>query len=232
MASKPSSVLDSGKVTGGQLLLASAWPLDIITISDHRPETGVTPESAPTCQTVLQSCSLQCSPSCPAASSDINNKPVNVGKEEDLKNDAWKEIVRQKSKVYFFLAIIMRYFYWSVQKHLSFRLDNFDYDEISLGSEESSPHLEMALLSHTLQYLTGRRSLIIFSSNKSATLMPWIEDNLRDANTNRTEENVVSEFTSSCSLYPQILPIGRWKNWCVSIKMLSEYFYLFWRRLV
>ena len=76
-----------------------------------------------------------------------------------LKNDAWKEIVRQKSKVYFFLAIIiMRYLYWSVQKHLSFRLDNFDYDEISLGSEESSPHLEMALLSHTLQYLTGRLS--------------------------------------------------------------------------
>ena len=47
-----------------------------------------------------------------------------------------------------------------VQKHFSFRLDNFDYDEISLGSEESSPKLEMALLSHTLQYLTGRLSVI------------------------------------------------------------------------
>ena len=43
---------------------------------------------------------------------------------------------------------------------LSFRLDNFDYDEISLGSEESSPHVEMALLSHTLQYLTGRINYI------------------------------------------------------------------------
>ncbi len=51
-----------------------------------------------------------------------------------------------------------------VQKHFSFRLDNFDYDEISLGSEESSPKLEMALLSHTLQYLTGRLSVFIFST--------------------------------------------------------------------
>jgi len=68
------------------------------------------------------------------------------------------------------------------------RLDNFDYDEISLGSEESSPHVEMALLSHTLQYLT--------------------EDNLRETNTNRAEDKITSEFTSSCSLYPQILPTG------------------------
>ena len=38
--------------------------------------------------------------------------------------------------------------------------------------------------------------------------MPWIEDNLRDTNTNREEDKIVSEFTSSCSLYPQILPTG------------------------
>ena len=47
------------------------------------------------------------------------------------------------------------------QMRISFRLDNFDYDEISLGSEDSSPHLEMALLSHTLQYPTGKMDIHI-----------------------------------------------------------------------
>ena len=58
MASKPSSVLDSGKVTGGQLL-ASAWPLAIITISDHPQtrdwsHTGVS-SYLPDCPAELQS---------------------------------------------------------------------------------------------------------------------------------------------------------------------------------
>ena len=71
----------------------------------------------------------------------------------------------------------------------SFRLDNFDYDEISLGSENNSPQLEMALLSHTLQYPT--------------------DENLKDDVTLKTtKENYTSEFSSTNSIFSNKIPIG------------------------
>ena len=151
------------KVTGVQIL-ASAWPLAIITIQwpqtrDQARAIGhcLTPDTGGRLlpATVLQSCSLQCTLPCPAdhhaAPWDINNNQV---------KRMWT-MMREK-KLFGRKARLMSntHQYWSIQKQLSFRLDNFDYDEISLGSEASSPHVEMALLSHTLQYLTGRINYI------------------------------------------------------------------------
>ena len=83
------------------------WPSSQSVTTDQRLES---PESAPTCQTVLtvlQSCSLQCSPSCPAASWDINNKPANVGNEEDLKKWCVKRNCSAEKQGLFF----SRYYY-------------------------------------------------------------------------------------------------------------------------
>ena len=122
----------------------------------HRTLHDTRLEAAPTCHcTVLQSCSLQSSLPCPAdhhaAPWDVNNNPV---------MRMWT--MRRETKLFGRKArwLSNTHQHWSIQKQLSFRLDNFDYDEISLGSEASSPHVEMALLSHTLQYLTGRINFI------------------------------------------------------------------------
>ena len=61
---------------------------------------------------------------------------------------------------------------------------------------------------HTLCNIQLARWTFIFSRQRLARLtLLWIEDNLRD--TNRLADPFGSEFTSSCSLYPQILPTGR-----------------------
>ena len=196
-------------MTGGQLL-ASAWPLAIITISDHRPETGVTGVSSylpdcPDCPAELQSAVFTLMSCSFLGHQQIASECWEWG---GFKNDAWKEIVRQKSKVYFFSLLLCA---------------------INIGRYKSISVSGLTILIMMKYLLEVKRALLIskwpcfptlyntllvglvkfiFSRSKIATHIPWIEDNLRDANTNRIEENVVSEFTSSCSLYPQILPTG------------------------
>ena len=150
------------KVTGVQIL-ASARPLAIITIQwpqtrDQARAIGhcVTPDWRQLLPaTVLQSCSLQSSLPCPA---DLHAAPWDVNNNQVMR--MWT--MRRETKLFGRKArwLSNTHQHWSIQKQLSFRLDNFDYDEISLGSEASSPHVEMALLSHTLQYLTGRINFI------------------------------------------------------------------------
>jgi len=100
-----------------------------------------------------------------------------------------------------------------VERKLSFRLDNFDYDEISLGSENNSPQLEMALLSHTLQYPT--------------------DENLKDDVTFKTtKENYTSEFSSTNSIFSNKIPIGLCNNFlsedtisqtCLSSSLINDF---------
>jgi len=93
------------------------------------------------------------------------------------------------------------------------RLDNFDYDEISLGSDNNSPQLEMALLSHTLLYPT--------------------DENLKDdVACTSTKDNYTSDFSSSNSIFPRKIPIGLCNNFvsedtisqtCLSSSLINDF---------
>ena len=74
----------------------------------------------------------------------------------------------------------------------SFKFDNFDYDEISLGSDSDSPQMEMALLSHTLNYPTDENLVNVNSENDD----------------NNNDNEYLSNYSSSMSIYPKTIPTG------------------------
>ena len=177
-------------------------------ITDQRPGPGhhcVSPEAL---STWLCPAALQSAVPCPAdhhaaPSCDINNN-------QDVNHDdAWKETVCEKNKVrYYCLKHASQH--WNVQKQLSVSgLIILIMMKYLLGVRRAPLTLRWPCFP-TL-YNTSLVGLITFKFSKTTRYnMPWIEDNLRETNTNRTEDKITSEFTSSCSLYPQILPTGLW----------------------
>ena len=177
-----------------------------VIITDQRPGPDhhrVSPEALSTwlCPAALQS-SLPCPADHHAASWAINNN-------QDVNHyDAWKETVCKKSKVIIYCLKHASQHHWSVQKQLSVSgLTILIMMKYLLGVRRAPLTLRWPCFP-TL-YNTSPVGLITFKfSTTTRYNLPWIEDNLRETNTNQAEDKITSEFTSSCSLYPQILPTG------------------------